>query len=71
MKKQKTAADRRPVLVVGATGQLGTRVVNQLVALQRPVRALVRLRSRHEHLRLTGVELVKGDLTDAASIDAA
>ena len=71
MHKNKAVVDRRPVLVVGATGQLGSRVVQQLVALQRPVRALVRPRSRHEHLRLTGVELVKGDLTDAASIDAA
>ncbi len=69
--KKHSASDRRPVLVVGATGQLGSRVVHQLVALQRPVRALVRPRSRHEHLRLTGVVLVKGDLTDAASIDAA
>ena len=63
--------DRRPVLVVGASGQLGTRVVQQLVALRRPVRALVRRTSRVDHLRLTGVELVQGDLTDPPSIDAA
>jgi uncharacterized protein YbjT (DUF2867 family) len=67
----KTAAtDRRPVLVVGASGQLGSRVVQQLVALRRPVRAFVRRTSRVEHLRLTGVELVYGDLTDAASVAA-
>ncbi len=65
------AKNQRPVLVVGASGQLGSRVVQQLVALRRPVRALVRRTSRVDHLRLTGVELVKGDLTDPPSIDAA
>ena len=63
--------DRRPVLVVGASGQLGTRVVQQLAAMQRPVRAFVRPTSRQDHLRLPGVELVRGDLSDLASIDAA
>ncbi len=71
MAQSAASTDKRPVLVVGASGQLGTRVVHQLVALHRPVRALVRRSSRFEHLRLTGVELVYGDLTDAASIDAA
>ena len=61
-------ASARPVLVVGASGQLGTRVVHQLVALGRPVRALVRRTSRFEHLRLTGVELAYGDLTDPDTI---
>lgn len=65
------APPARPVLVVGASGQLGSRVVHQLVALRRPVRALVRRTSSIEHLRLTGVELVRGDLTDPASIDEA
>ena len=63
--------DFRPVLVVGASGQLGTRVVQQLAAAQRPVRAFVRPTSQQAHLRLPGVELVQGDLGDAASIDAA
>ena len=63
--------DPRPVLVVGATGQLGTRVVQQLVAAGRPVRAFVRPGSQHEHLGLSGVQRVHGDLRDAASLDAA
>lgn len=63
--------DFRPVLVVGASGQLGTRVVQQLAAAQRPVRAFVRPTSQQAHLRLPGVELVHGDLGDVASIDAA
>lgn len=65
------ARDRRPVLVVGATGQLGSRVVAQLAAAGTPVRAFVRPSSEHARLRQRGVEIVHGDLTDAASVDAA
>jgi uncharacterized protein YbjT (DUF2867 family) len=67
-----TAADTRPVLVVGASGQLGTRVVQQLAAARRPVRAMVRPSSRHEHLlRMKGVQVVHGDLTQPATLQAA
>ena len=71
MKIRKSPASTQPVLVVGATGQLGTRVVNLLAAARRPVRALVRPSSQHEHLRQPGVELVTGDLHDPASLAAA
>ncbi len=64
-------SDKRPVLVVGASGQLGSRVVQQLVALKRPVRALVRRTSRIEHLRLTGVELAYADLRDPGAVEHA
>jgi uncharacterized protein YbjT (DUF2867 family) len=60
-----------PVLVVGASGQLGTRVVRGLARQGIPVRAFVRPASRQDHLRGPGVELVHGDLTDPASIDSA
>lgn len=63
--------DKRPLLVVGASGQLGTRVVQQLVALKRPVRAMVRRTSRVEHLRLTGVELAYADLRDPGAVEDA
>jgi uncharacterized protein YbjT (DUF2867 family) len=59
------------ILVVGATGQLGTAVVRRLVAAGQPVRAFVRPGSRHEHLRMPGIELAYGDLRDAASVEAA
>ena len=59
------------ILVVGATGQLGTAVVKRLAAAGNLVRAFVRLGSRYEHLRIPGVELAFGDLRDAASVDAA
>jgi uncharacterized protein YbjT (DUF2867 family) len=59
------------ILIVGATGQLGTAVARRLAATGRPVRAFVRPGSRFEHLRVPGIELAFGDLRDAASIDAA
>ena len=37
-----TMSDAKPVLVVGATGRVGRRVVQQLMAQNRPVRAIVR-----------------------------
>lgn len=65
------AERHRPTLVVGASGQLGTRIVQQLSAARRPVRALVRPTSRQQQLRLPHVDIVHGDLTDPASLDAA
>jgi len=59
------------ILVVGATGQLGTAVVRRLAAMGRPVRVLVRHGSRHEHLKAMGAELAFGDLREADSVDAA
>ncbi len=59
------------LLVVGATGQLGSEVVRQAAALGLPVRALVRRSSRHLHLETNGVELAYGDLKDAESLKEA
>ena len=51
------------VLVVGATGQVGSEVVRQLSQRGTPVRALVRASSAYHHVRdLPGVELAFGDL---------
>lgn len=61
----------RPVLVVGASGQLGTRIVQQLSAARQPTRALVRASSRQQHLRLPRVDIVHADLAEPASLDAA
>ena len=63
--------ERAMILVVGATGQLGTAVVRRLVASGQPVRAFVRKGSRHEHLRAMGAELAFGDLREPDSVDAA
>ena len=57
------------VLVTGATGRVGRLVVDELLHAGVPVRALTR---RPEHAALpAGVEVVAGDLTAPASLDAA
>ncbi|WP_158619230.1 SDR family oxidoreductase [Corallococcus sp. AB011P] len=59
------------ILVVGATGLLGSDICRQLVEQGHSVRGLVRRTSdpaRVELLRRLGVELVEGDLKDEASI---
>jgi uncharacterized protein YbjT (DUF2867 family) len=57
-------------LVVGATGFLGSRVCRELAAAGKPVTAMVRSTddAKVEPLRAAGVELVEGDLKDAASL---
>jgi NADH dehydrogenase len=59
------------VLVTGATGFIGPHVVHTLRARDTPVRALVRDPSRASRLAAWGVELVRGDATDPASLHAA
>lgn len=61
-------------LVVGATGLLGSEICELLAAEASPVRALVRPTSnpaKVEKLRGFGVEIVRGDLKDRSSLDAA
>jgi NADH dehydrogenase len=59
-----------PILVVGATGQLGTAVVEKLRKRGEKVRALVRPASPRE-FDSDGVDLVFGDLRDPESLVAA
>jgi len=59
-----------PVLVVGATGQLGTAVVDRLRRGGQRVRALVRAGSPRE-FESEGVELAFGDLREPESLVAA
>ena len=62
------------VLVVGATGLLGSEVCRRLIARGLPVRALVRPTAdvaRIDQLRALGATLVVGDLRDRESLDAA
>jgi uncharacterized protein YbjT (DUF2867 family) len=54
------------VLVVGATGQLGRKIVRELVALGAPVRATYRDSAKKKELE--GADLVEADLTDQASL---
>lgn len=62
------------ILVVGATGLLGTRICERLRAEGQPVRALVRRTSNPDKvnaLRSLGCELATGDLKEPAQIQAA
>ncbi|MCU1517024.1 MAG: NAD-dependent epimerase/dehydratase family protein [Pseudarthrobacter sp.] len=59
------------ILVVGATGDLGSRITRRLRAEGQPVRCLVRTGSNDAGLRGIGAEVVGGDLTVPASLGAA
>jgi uncharacterized protein YbjT (DUF2867 family) len=59
------------ILVTGATGFVGPKIVHALRAEDRDVRALVRAPARGARLAGWGAELVTGDITDPASLRAA
>lgn len=62
------------ILVVGATGLLGSDICKQLLAEGRPVRALVRSTSdpaKVDRLKALGAEIFEGDVRDRASLDQA
>jgi uncharacterized protein YbjT (DUF2867 family) len=68
-----STSQTRPFLVTGATGKQGGAVVNALLQAGRPVRAMTRDPSSPaaHALAARGVEVVKGDFNDPASLDAA
>ncbi|MBL8660583.1 MAG: NAD-dependent epimerase/dehydratase family protein [Rhodospirillales bacterium] len=57
-----------PLLVTGATGFVGAAVVRQLLAAGHRVRVLIRKDSDRRNLEDVEVDVVIGDLTDAASL---
>ena len=59
------------ILVIGASGPQGRPVAEQLTAAGFKVRAMVRDPAKVEDLTAKGVEVVKGDLGDPASMSAA
>jgi uncharacterized protein YbjT (DUF2867 family) len=59
------------ILVVGASGELGSRVVRELCARGEPVRCLVRPQTDDTRLRAVGAEIASGDLTDPVSLGKA
>src|ERR687896_656174 len=60
-----------PVLVVGATGSLGGKVVDELLERGKNVRALVRPTTDASRLESRGVEIARGDMLDLDSLVAA
>jgi uncharacterized protein YbjT (DUF2867 family) len=67
------SCDRIPAMIVvaGGTGTLGTRLVPRLAGAGFAVRVITRDVARAQHLAGAGVEVVRGDVHDAASIGAA
>jgi uncharacterized protein YbjT (DUF2867 family) len=63
--------DKRMILVIGATGNVGKHVVRGLLAAGRPVRALVRSADAPAHHLPEGVEIARGDLAAPETIRAA
>ena len=62
------------ILIVGATGSLGSEICRRLAAAGKPFRAMVRKTSdpaKKEILRELGAELVEADLKDRSSLDRA
>ncbi|MDE2288217.1 MAG: NAD-dependent epimerase/dehydratase family protein [Burkholderiales bacterium] len=63
--------DSARVLITGASGFVGSAVIRTALARGHRVRALVRAASPRDNLRGLDVELVEGDMRDAASMDKA
>jgi len=62
------------ILVVGATGWLGSAICQQLTEAGKSVRALIRDSSdptKVDHLRSLGVEIVRGDVRERATLEKA
>ncbi|RMD86527.1 MAG: SDR family oxidoreductase [Calditrichaeota bacterium] len=56
------------ILIVGATGQLGSMIVHKLLAQNKKVRAFVRRTSDFEMLQKAGAEIVFGDLKEPETL---
>ena len=59
------------ILVTGATGNVGSGLIPNLINLGTEVRALVRDESKAQGLKDAGVEVVVGDLDKPDTLDAA
>ncbi len=58
------------VLLAGASGELGSRIVARFIERGIPLRAMTRRRDSLAHLAAAGVEVVEADMMDPDSLDA-
>lgn len=65
------ASDPQSVLVTGASGFIGRRLVRRLIERQSRAFCLVRASSQVVELQAIGAELITGDVTDRDSVDRA
>ena len=68
---QMDSSSRQPVLVTGASGFIGRRLVRRLIDGHHRVFCLVRANSSIEDLRSAGAQPVTGDVTDRGSTERA
>src|SRR5436305_11808282 len=61
----------RTTLVTGASGFVGSRLVEELLARGESIRAMVRNSSQGERLRERGIEVIVGDIRDADAVGRA
>lgn len=61
----------KPTLVTGANGHLGNNICRLLVARGEPVRAMIRRTADPAPLEGLGVEIIHGDILDAAAVTRA
>jgi len=59
------------ILLTGGTGYVGSHLLARLRRRGEPVRVLTRDPSKHQHLQTGNVGLIKGNVTDGASLRAA
>lgn len=66
-----TSDPNRPVLVIGASGLVGRRLAQALLAEGQPVRCLARSPAKLEDLATAGCEIDRGDIADLAAVQGA
>lgn len=59
------------ILITGATGNIGSALIQKFVAADMPVRALVRSPEKAKHITAHNVEIAIGDFTQLDSVSAA
>jgi uncharacterized protein YbjT (DUF2867 family) len=68
---KQSGKEHAKILVVGATGDLGTKITRMLLEQNKPVQCLVRNQSKYQALVQAGAQIVFGDLKDQQSLEKA